>query len=128
MASLTETVESMAARLERQSALLVQAFETMQVLQRNIQRMEGEPMVTTKVPRTAAATLEQLPTPTQYAQPRPGAQFAMGAKPTHVSQRKPDGTPANTLVAENDDPATLAAKRKQALARAASMNTGAVGG
>lgn len=127
MASMSDTVERLSAKVERTSALLVQAFEIMQTMQRNLQRIEGEPVVTQKVPSQKPAGLEALPMPAQYSQPKPtGMTFA--AKPTHVSQRQPDGTPNRAATVENDDPAAAMIRRKQALAQAARMANGQAGG
>lgn len=103
IANLEATVNGLIEQNKRLAALVRQNAEMTQVLQRNVKRLAGEPVVSERVPKSAAPAMEEL----TFAHPAP--RYQMEA-PTHVTERTVD----SNGVLPTDDPKTAAAKRQMA--------------
>lgn len=87
LSARVEQLEALAAeqaeqitKLVKLNTLLAQNLDT---LDRNIRRVEGDPVVTMSVPKARTNALEPL----QFGAPTPPAARALEAKPQHVSDR-----------------------------------------
>lgn len=115
LAALEASVAELLEQNRRLAALVRQNAEMTQVLQRNIKRLAGEPVVTERVSKAAAPAMEEL----TFAHPAP--RYQMDAPAQHVTERRADGN----RVLPTDDGRTAAAKRNMTRAN---IVRGSVGG
>lgn len=99
-----------------------QAFQrkvkgSMETLQRQIDRIDGEPYVSERVPKSRRQPTERYDEAVTYAHPAP--RYQMEA-PTHVTERRPDAAG----VLPTDSPRVAAAKRNMARANIVRGNGG----
>lgn len=105
-------------QIRRMSELLTLQAKKLEVLDRNIRRVDAEPVITERVPKSKRQPLEDFDTMLNGQHPAPRYQMAT---PTHVTERRPD----SAGVLPTDDARTAAAKRNMARAN---LVRGSVGG
>lgn len=111
IALLEETVAQL-------TELSIRNTDNIGALDRNVRRIEGDPVVTMNVPRSRGTSLEALPGATALGTPVPPAS-ARQQKPTHMSEREPaaKANPRDFDFEGDPENATLAVilKRQRAL-------------
>lgn len=107
---LEVVVRQMGEQMTKLTRLSIVNTENIEALDRNVRRIDGDPVVTLSVPRQRASALE----PMQFGAPVPPA-VALASRPTHVSERPLNGSARGTPAREEDSEAqaSLEASRRR---------------